>query len=81
MKKGIKEPLNNSMITLRESGALDCKAPSAGNGRSPWQARQRGSRARQAPPEGAFSQSAYLCCTFLTGRRMPAKVRLNRRIG
>jgi len=32
---------------------------------------------RQAPPFGAFSQHRDYRCTFLTGRRMPAKVRLN----
>jgi len=52
-----------------------------GDGHSPWQACQRRSGARQTLPEGAYGRSHSHRCTSLTGRHMPAKVRLDSGIG
>jgi len=58
-----KEPLNNSDMSLRERVACCRKASFAGNGRRPWQERQRSGGARQARPSGPSGNRAA-CVTL-----------------
>ena len=50
------------------------KAPCAGNGRSPWQARQRGGRAsRERPSGGSVSAPGRRCASWQGRRPLPAR--------